>query len=151
MPRRNLRRQRRRMQPSRGGRGRHPNISRGRAPKRSSRSQWKRRWSNSWRGTSVFAAETAIAAVINEHARERTILAGVGPVKVRRPRVDERNVRLTDGRWARAVHKCDLAPVPNLGHTVPQAGEHENFSTALAAIVGKEATGQSAKTISRLI
>ena len=96
------------------------------------------------------------AVVSNGHAPERTILTGVGPVRVRRPRVDERGVHGKDGHEAftSAILPRFLRRTPTLEGvlaTLYLKGVSTNdFSTALAAILGEKAAGLSATTISRV-
>ncbi|MGA2641705.1 MAG: IS256 family transposase [Spirochaetia bacterium] len=96
------------------------------------------------------------AVVNNGHAPERTILTGVGPVVVRRPRVDERGVNGKDGHqpFTSAILPRFLRRTPTLEGaltTLYLKGVSTNdFSTALAAILGEKAAGLSAATISRL-
>jgi putative transposase len=96
------------------------------------------------------------AVVSNGHAPERTILTGVGPVVVRRPRVDERGVHGKEGHepFTSAILPRFLRRTPTLEGalaTLYLKGVSTNdFSTALAAILGKKAAGLSATNISRL-
>jgi transposase-like protein len=93
-------------------------------------------------------------AVGNGHAPERTILTGVGPVVVRRPRVDERSRKDGHEPFTSAILPRFLRRTPTLEGalaTLYLKGVSTNdFSTALAAILGKKAAGLSATTISRL-
>ena len=96
------------------------------------------------------------AVVSNGHAPERTILTGVGPVVVRRPRVDERGVHGKEGHepFRSAILPRFLRRTPTLEGalaTLYLKGVSTNdFSTALAAILGEKAAGLSATAISRL-
>ena len=96
------------------------------------------------------------AVLGNGHAPERTILTGVGPVVVRRPRVDERSVQGREGHepFTSAILPRFLRRTPTLEGalaTLYLKGVSTNdFSTALEAILGTKAAGLSATTISRL-
>jgi len=94
--------------------------------------------------------------VRNGHAPERTILTGVGPIVVRRPRVDERKAAVGQDhqRFTSAILPRFLRRTPTLEGalaTLYLKGVSTNdFTTALAAILGEGAKGLSATTISRL-
>jgi len=94
--------------------------------------------------------------VSNGHAPERTILTGVGPVSVRRPRVDERKANgLPEHEpFSSTILPRFLRRTPTLEGalaTLYLKGVSTNdFPTALAAILGDGAKGMSATTISRL-
>jgi putative transposase len=94
--------------------------------------------------------------VRNGHAPRRLILTGVGPVSVRRPRVDERGARGQEGHqdFSSAILPPFLRRSPTLEGalaTLYLKGVSTNdFSTALAAIMGEGAAGLSASTISKL-
>jgi putative transposase len=92
----------------------------------------------------------------NGHAPERTILTGVGPVSVRRPRVDERkaNGMQEHEPFSSAILPRFLRRTPTLEGalaTLYLKGVSTNdFPAALEAILGDGAKGLSATTISRL-
>jgi putative transposase len=96
------------------------------------------------------------AVVGNGHAPQRTILTGVGAVEVRRPRVDERRVAGQDEHEAfvSTILPRFMRRTPTLEGalaTLYLKGVSTNdFPTALAALLGEQATGLSATTISRL-
>lgn len=94
--------------------------------------------------------------VRNGHKHERDIQSGIGPVKVRQPRVDDRRrdengrrVRFTSGilppylRKTRSIEEL----IPWLYLKGVSTGD---FSEALAALLGPEAPGLSASTVVRL-
>ncbi len=94
--------------------------------------------------------------VRNGHAPQRTILTGVGPVTVARPRIDERKAK---GREDHEEFSSGILPrflrrTPTLEGalaTLYLKGISTNdFPTALAAILGPGASGLSATTITRL-
>lgn len=94
--------------------------------------------------------------VRNGHAPERTILSGVGPVRVARPRVDERQAKGQAGHqpFSSAILPRFLRRTPTLEAalaTLYLKGVSSNdFPTALEAILGPAAGGLSATTICRL-
>lgn len=96
------------------------------------------------------------AVVRNGHAPKRTILTGVGPIEVSRPRVDERKARGKPGHeaFASAMLPRFLRRTPTLEGalaTLYLKGVSSNdFPRALEAIMGEGAAGLSATTISRL-
>jgi putative transposase len=96
------------------------------------------------------------AVVRNGHAPRRLLLTGVGPVAVRRPRVDERKAKGTAGhqRFTSAILPQFLRRSPTLEGalaTLYLKGVSSNdFGSALEAIMGKGAAGLSATTISKL-
>ena len=94
--------------------------------------------------------------VRNGHAPRRLILTGVGPVALRRPRVDEREATGQGGhqRFTSSILPRFLRRSPTLEGalaTLYLKGISTNdFGTALAAIMGEGAAGLSASTISKL-
>jgi putative transposase len=94
--------------------------------------------------------------VRNGHAPRRLVLTGVGPVAVRRPRVDERAAKGNQGHqmFTSAILPRFLRRSPSLEGglaTLYLKGVSTNdFSTALEAIMGEAAAGLSASTISKL-
>jgi len=96
------------------------------------------------------------AVVRNGHAPRRLILTGVGPVAVRRPRVDERAAKghaghqeFSSGILPRFVRRSPT--LEGALATLYLKGVSTNdFSTALAAIMGEGVAGLSASTISKL-
>lgn len=94
--------------------------------------------------------------VRNGHAPRRLLLTGVGPVAVRRPRVDERKAKGISGhqRFTSTILPQFLRRSPTLEGalaTLYLKGVSSNdFGSALEAIMGKGAAGLSATTISKL-
>lgn len=95
--------------------------------------------------------------VRNGHAPERTILSAVGPVQVRRPRLDERKAsageanhqRFTSGVLPRFLRRTPS--VEGVVATLYLKGISTNdFDTAVRAIYGEQAGSLSASTVSRL-
>ncbi len=93
--------------------------------------------------------------VRNGHAPERQIQTGIGPVKVRRPRVRDRG----DGgsgaiRFTSAVLPAYLRRTRNLEELLPwlylKGVSTGQFEEALAALLGADAPGLSAATVRRL-
>jgi putative transposase len=95
--------------------------------------------------------------VRNGHAPERTILSAVGPVRVRRPRLDERKAgeceadhqRFTSGVLPRFLRRTPS--VEGVVATLYLKGISTNdFDAAVRAIYGEQAGSLSASTVSRL-
>ena len=90
--------------------------------------------------------------VRNGHLPERAIQTGIGPVRVRQPRVRDRG----DGaiRFASAILPPYLRRTKSLEDLLPwlylKGISTGDFSDALAALLGTEAPGLSASTITRL-
>ena len=94
--------------------------------------------------------------VRNGHVRERTIVSGVGQLKIRAPRVDDRRV---DERGRRFGFTSEILP-PYLRRTksveelIPwlylKGISTGDFSEALEALLGPDAPGLSATTVVRL-
>jgi len=93
--------------------------------------------------------------VRNGHAPRRLVWTGVGPVAVRRPRIDERAAKGKEGHqiFTSAILPKFLRRSPSLEGglaTLYLKGVSTNdFSTALEAIMGHAAAGLSASTISK--
>ena len=119
------------------------------------------------------AVETEVAAYIEVHqhevdengrrlvvrngpARERTLVSGVGPLKIRAPRVDDRRVD-QQGRKFRFTSEI-LPPYPRRTKSVEElipwlylkGISTGDFSEALEALLGPDAPGLSATTVVRL-
>ena len=90
--------------------------------------------------------------VRNGHLPERAIQTGIGPVRVRQPRVRDRG----DGaiRFTSAILPRYLRRTKSLEDLLPwlylKGISTGDFSDALAALLGTEAPGLSASTITRL-
>jgi putative transposase len=94
--------------------------------------------------------------VRNGFLPERTIQTGIGEVPVRQPRVRDRSVGLSDGtiRFTSAILPRYLRRTRSLEELLPwlylKGISSGDFSEALAALLGRDAPGLSAATISRL-
>ena len=95
--------------------------------------------------------------VRNGHAPQRTILTGVGPVEVLRPRVDERKAVEGDPKYRRfssGVLPRFLRRTPTIEGMVAvlylKGISTNDFQIALEAIYGEQAGSLSAATVSRL-
>jgi putative transposase len=90
--------------------------------------------------------------VRNGHAQERTVQLGAGPVKVRAPRVNDRR---PDHRFSSKILPPYMRRSPRLDEALPvlylRGISTGDFSEALEALLGPEATGFSATTITRLL
>jgi len=90
--------------------------------------------------------------VRNGQARERTVSLGVGPVKVRAPRVDDRR---PDHRFSSRVLPPYMRRSPRLEEVLPilylRGLSTGDFSQALPVLLGPDAAGLSASTIGRLL
>jgi len=90
--------------------------------------------------------------VRNGHAQERTVQLGAGPVRVRAPRVNDR--RLDHGFTSKVLPPY-MRRSPRLDEALPvlylRGLSTGDFSEALAVLLGPEAAGFSATTITRLL
>jgi transposase-like protein len=92
----------------------------------------------------------------NGYLPEREIQTGVGPVQVRAPRVRDRGPEEEAGRirFSSAILPPYLRKTKSMEELIPwlylNGISTGDFSEALTALVGKDATGLSASTISRL-
>jgi len=93
--------------------------------------------------------------VRNGYLPERGVQTGIGPVPVKVPRVRDRSGRSSD----RITFNSDILPpylrrTKSMEHLIPwlylKGVSTGDFTDALAALVGKDAPGLSAATISRL-
>jgi putative transposase len=94
--------------------------------------------------------------VRNGHAQERTILTGLGPLKVQSPRVEDRRVG-QDGkkiRFTSAILPPYLRKTRSVEELIPwlylKGISTGDFSEALAALLGPDCPGLSATTVVRL-
>lgn len=89
----------------------------------------------------------------NGHMPEREILTGVGPVKVRRPRVDDR-VLSEEERFTSIILPPYIRRAPTMDALIPllylKGISTNDFPAALSAILGPEAKGLSSSTVVRL-
>ena len=93
--------------------------------------------------------------VRNGHLPEREIQTGIGPVTVKAPRVRDRHDQSSKRiRFSSSILPPYLRRTKSMEELIPwlylKGISTGDFSDALAAIVGKEAPGLSATTISRL-
>jgi putative transposase len=90
------------------------------------------------------------SVVRNGHLPEREIVSGVGPIKVRQPRVRHRD----GGQFSSAILPKYMRRTPSVDALIPalylKGISTGDFSEALAAILGENASGLSATNIVRL-
>ena len=92
----------------------------------------------------------------NGHAPERDILSGIGPIKIKRPRVDDRKLRKNKNNsgFSSEILPRFLRRVPSIDNLLPilylKGISTGDFPTALEAILGANAKNISANTIVRL-
>jgi putative transposase len=92
----------------------------------------------------------------NGHLPERDILTGVGPIAVKQPRVDDRNLKSNtqDERFTSNILPRYLRRIPSIDNLIPtlylKGISTNDFGTALSAILGEGAQGLSASNIVRL-
>ena len=90
--------------------------------------------------------------VRNGRARERTVQLGVGPVKIKVPRVHDRR---PGERFASCILPPYMRRSPRITEALPilylRGLSTGDFSEALPVLLGPEAAGFSASTISRLV
>jgi transposase-like protein len=91
-------------------------------------------------------------AVRNGKARQRTVHLGAGTVKLRAPRVNDRR---PDHRFSSKILPPYMRRSPRLEEALPvlylRGLSTGDFSEALEALIGPEAAGFSASTITRLL
>lgn len=92
--------------------------------------------------------------VRNGHKEERELQTGVGPVKVRQPRVDDRRLGENSERFSSSILPSYLRRTKSIEELIPwlylKGVSTGDFSEALMAILGPEAPGLSASTVVRL-
>jgi putative transposase len=92
--------------------------------------------------------------VRNGHKEERGLQTGIGPVKVRQPRVDDRRLGEHDERFSSSILPAYLRRTKSIEELIPwlylKGVSTGDFSEALMAILGPEAPGLSASTVVRL-
>ena len=92
--------------------------------------------------------------VRNGYLPQRTILTGVGPVEVKQPRVQDRRPSPQREKFSSAILPPYLRKTKSMEELIPwlylKGVSTGDFSEALAAILGPEAKGLSAATITRL-
>jgi transposase-like protein len=89
----------------------------------------------------------------NGHMPEREIQTGVGPVKIKRPRVDDRGLS-EEERFASIILPPYIRRAPSIDALIPllylKGISSNDFPRALSAILGSDAKGLSSSTIVRL-
>jgi len=92
--------------------------------------------------------------VRNGSLPQRTILTGIGPVEVQQPRVQDRRPREQREKFSSAILPPYLRKTKSVEELIPwlylKGISTGDFSEALAAILGPQARGLSAATITRL-
>jgi putative transposase len=92
--------------------------------------------------------------VRNGYLPQRTIITGVGPVEVQQPRVHDRRSREEHEKFSSSILPPYLRKTKSLEELIPwlylKGVSTGDFSEALAALVGPQAKGLSASTITRL-
>jgi len=92
--------------------------------------------------------------VRNGHLPQRTIATGVGPVEVKQPRVHDRRPADVQEKFTSAILPPYLRKTKSLEELIPwlylKGVSTGDFSEALAALLGPQAKGLSATTITRL-
>jgi len=95
-------------------------------------------------------------AVRNGYLPERTILSGIGPLAIRQPRVDDRELREAKGgeRFSSAILPRFMRRMPSVEALIPVLSlkgiSTGDFGEALAAILGEGVKGLSTNTNTRL-
>src|SRR5579871_6271638 len=91
--------------------------------------------------------------VRNGHLPERTITTGVGPVAVKQPRVHDRRPAAAREKFSSGILPPYLRKTKSVEELLPwlylKGVSTGDFSEALAALLGPEAKGLSATTITR--
>jgi putative transposase len=92
--------------------------------------------------------------VRNGHLPRRTITTGVGPVTVQQPRVQDRRPAETREKFSSAILPPYLRKTKSVEELIPwlylKGVSSGDFSEALAALLGPDAKGLSATTVTRL-
>ena len=92
----------------------------------------------------------------NGHARERTIVSGLGPIKVRAPRVEDRRRDASGNklRFSSTILPPYLRKTKSVEELIPwlylKGISTGDFTEALSALLGPECPGLSASTVVRL-
>lgn len=92
----------------------------------------------------------------NGHAPERDILSGIGPIKIKRPRVDDRTLKKLnkDEGFTSKILPRFLRRVPSIDNLLPilylKGISSGDFPRALRAILGENVKNISSNTIIRL-
>ena len=93
--------------------------------------------------------------VRNGYTPARELVTGIGPVKIRQPRVDDRGLDNTDEQlFSSQILPRYLRRVPSVDNLIPilylKGVSSGDMSEALASILGSDAAGLSATNIVRL-
>lgn len=92
--------------------------------------------------------------VRNGSLPERTILTGVGPIEVRQPRVRDRRPAAEREKFSSMILPPYLRKTKSIEELIPwlylKGISTSDFSEALAALLGPDAKGLSANTVTRL-
>ena len=92
--------------------------------------------------------------VRNSYLRQRTILTGVRPIEVKQPRVLDRRPADQWERFSSAILPSYLRKTKSSHELIPwlylKGISSGDFSQALAALLGPQAKGRSATTVTRL-
>ena len=92
--------------------------------------------------------------VRNGHLPERTITTGVGPITVKQPRVQDRRPAELREKFSSAILPPYLRKTRSVEELIPwlylKGVSTGDFSEALAALLGPDAKGLSATTVTRL-
>jgi hypothetical protein len=92
--------------------------------------------------------------VRNGYLPQRTILTGIGPVEVKQPRVQDRRPPQQKEKFNSAILPPYLRKTKSIEELIPwlylKGISTGDFSQALAALLGPQAKGLSAATITRL-
>ncbi len=104
-----------------------------------------------------FRNEEARQAVVrNGYMPERELITGMGPIRIRQPRVDNRQIRKNDEaeRFSSKILPRYMRRVPSIDNLIPvlylKGVSTGDFSEALVAILGEGVRGLSATNIVRL-
>ena len=99
-------------------------------------------------------AEGRRQVVRNGSMPERTVLTGVGPIEVKQPRVHDRRPADQREKFSSAILPPYLRKTKTIEELIPwlylKGVSTGDFSEALAALLGPEAPGLSASTVTRL-
>lgn len=92
--------------------------------------------------------------VRNGYLPQRTILTGIGPVEVQQPRVRDRRAAQEREKFSSAILPAYLRKTKSMEELIPwlylKGVSTGDFSEALVALVGPQAKGLSANTVTRL-
>jgi len=95
-------------------------------------------------------------AVRNGYLPDREILTGLGPIKIKQPRVDDRKLRKKEGaeQFTSRILPRYMRRIPSIDNLIPalylKGISTGDFPRALSAILGERAKGLSATNIVRL-